>query len=796
MDDLLQQPDAPPEASSARSGRNMFQVFWQHRGLLLLGLVAGLVLGGLSFSRRQPVYRAYAQVLVVKKQSIGSLIGDRNDPNRTLVDDYIGSHLLVIRSPLLIEEAVRKRDLGSLRSLQGGHAAVIIQAGLRAEREVNKDAPVGASSNIINLSYSGSDPGDCEIVINAIIESYKDFLDRTYKTTAESTFELVQEEARKLTKQLKEKDDAYAKFRQDKNLLTTADGLPFNETKIQEYVRREAVKRDDAKELRDRLASVRKAISENKPLPLILALAEKKYDRDAPVAKANVAGAAALEAALFPLQQQESDLTQFYGEDHPDVQRIRRKIEATKVFYKGLDAIVAEVKGPNEQSPAQAAVNALEIELVLAEGNHQYAKSVLEEEVKQAKSQEGLHATDKQYREDIKRTTVWLDGILKRLQEVDTSRGSGGFNAQAIAPPGPGLKVSPVLWQFIFIGSALGLALGAGGAYLLDMADKSFRTPEEIRRRLGLALIGHVPFVHKPSSPVTVTDAAGNSVELDSGLATVHSATSPEAEAYRGVRTALFFSTHGERHKVIQVTSPHMGDGKTTLIINLAVSIAQAGRKVLLLDADLRRPRVHRAFGLTSRVGLAEVLTGAAELDEAVQVTAIPNLSVLPCGRRPGNPAELLTSPAFEDVLDDLRAAYDYVLVDSPPLLAVSDPCVVAPRVDGLILTLRVTKNGRPAAERARDLLIRLKVNCLGVVVNGVGKQGAMAGYGYDYYRHADDYSSPYTTADHDAHEEQGADGGLPALSPAPRPAGQGGGPVASGGPVAGANGHSRPADE
>src|SRR5262249_44605082 len=126
----------------------------------------------------------------------------------------------------------------------------------------------------------------------------------------------------------------------------------------------------------------------------------------------------------------------------------------------------------------------------------------------------------------------------------------------------------------------------------------------------------------------------------------------------------------------------------------------------------------------------------------------VPNLSVLPCGRRPPNPAELLTSPRFEDVLDDARGSYDYVLVDSPPLLAVSDPCTVAPRVDGLLLTIRVTKNGRPAAERARDLWAGVKANCRGVVVNGVGRQGAMTGYGYDHYKYADQYSSEYTSAE------------------------------------------------
>lgn len=770
MDDLLAPTDAGAPAPAKAGGRNVLQILWQHRALVLLGLVLGGTLGALSYAQRPPVYRTSAQLLVVKKQSIGALIGDRGDPNRQYVDDYIGAHLFVLRSPLLIEEAVRKRNLGSLRSLQGGNPVGIIQAGLKAEREVSKDAPTASTSSIINLSYSGSDPGDCEVILGAIIECYKDFLDRTYKNTAENTVEMVQAEAEKLSKRLDQKSREYAQFRKTNDLFTTADGTPFNEAKILEYVRSETAARDQVKELRERVAAVRTAVDGKQPLALVLALAEKKYERGGPPAAAKT-NAAALETALFALKQQEAELTDFYGKDHPDVQRVRQRIEATKEFYKNLDALVAEVKGPTDQDPAQAALSALSIELILAEGKYKYAQTVLADEVRLAKQQEGLHAADRQHRDDIKRTSAWLDGILKRLQEVDTGRGSGGFNAQAITPPGPGFKVAPVMWQFLIMGCALGCALGCGGAYLLDLADKSFRTPEEIRRRLGLPLVGHVPFVHKPAGPVTVTDSAGNAVELDPGLATVHNPTSPEAEAYRGVRTALFFSTHGERHKVIQVTSPNMGDGKTTLAINLAVSIAQSGRKVLLVDADLRRPRVHRAFGVAGRVGLAEVLTGTAELDEAVQVTAIPNLSVLPCGRRPNNPAELLTTPAFEDALDDLRAAYDYVLVDSPPLLAVSDPCVVAPRVDGLILTVRIAKNGRPAAERARDLLTGLKVNCIGVVVNGVGKQGAMAGYGYDHYKYADEYTTPYTTADHDAHDEAHNDTpGRPSGSHLPAP--------------------------
>src|SRR5262249_4094855 len=151
-----------------------------------------------------------------------------------------------------------------------------------------------------------------------------------------------------------------------------------------------------------------------------------------------------------------------------------------------------------------------------------------------------------------------------------------------------------------------------------------------------------------------VPAADGITVELDGALIEYHKPRSVEAEAYRAVRTALYFNTHGERHKVIQVTSPNMGDGKSTVIANLAVAIAQSGRKVILIDADMRRPRVHRIFGLTARRGLAQVIAGAAEAAEAVQPTVIPNLFVMPCGARPADPSELLTLPRFADLLEEL----------------------------------------------------------------------------------------------------------------------------------------------
>src|SRR5262249_26086995 len=150
-------------------------------------------------------------------------------------------------------------------------------------------------------------------------------------------------------------------------------------------------------------------------------------------------------------------------------------------------------------------------------------------------------------------------------------------------------------------------------AYLLDLNDKSFRTPEEIRRRLGLSLVGHIPYTSRSAAVLDPKWA-----DLDPGLVVLHRPTSPEAEAFRGVRAALYFNTHGERHKIIQVTSPKMGDGKTTLIMNLAILIAQSGRSVILIDADLRRPRIHRAFAVPGKVGLAEILANEMEPADAI----------------------------------------------------------------------------------------------------------------------------------------------------------------------------------
>jgi capsular exopolysaccharide synthesis family protein len=196
----------------------------------------------------------------------------------------------------------------------------------------------------------------------------------------------------------------------------------------------------------------------------------------------------------------------------------------------------------------------------------------------------------------------------------------------------------------------------------------------------------------------------------------------------------MYFSTRNENHKAIQITSPDPSDGKTTLACNLAISIAQSGRKVLLIDADLRRPKDHRLMGIEQAdTGLVTVLEGKATLDMVVRpIPEVENLFLLPAGKPPSNPSEMLTKDSFENLIEACKEEYDIVLVDTPPVLAVTDPIIVAPRMDGVILAIKLDKNARPKAVRVVESLSQINCKILGVVVNGVGSSRGGYGYGYN----------------------------------------------------------------
>jgi capsular exopolysaccharide synthesis family protein len=206
---------------------------------------------------------------------------------------------------------------------------------------------------------------------------------------------------------------------------------------------------------------------------------------------------------------------------------------------------------------------------------------------------------------------------------------------------------------------------------------------------------------------------------------------------------------------VISVTSPAAGDGKSTLALNLALSLAQSGKRTILVESDFRRPKVHKLTGVENTKGFVDVLRGDTELTDAIQDTKVPDFFVLPCGKPPRDPAELLARPQFEQILQVLREKFEYVIIDTPPVLAVTDPCGVAARVDGVLVCMRLSRHTRDLGRRTIEQLRDIGATISGIVINGVEEQDA---YGYGNYRYSD-YRSYYKNYNYKYGEHGSKDG-------------------------------------
>jgi polysaccharide biosynthesis transport protein len=722
------------------AARSFLQVIWHRKAFVLLGAFIGLALGFLYHSQRAPVYQSNCQLLVIKKRASEAMPVAPAAGGLFVEDDYTATHAALLRTPLILERAVKKCDLGSLKTFENvGEPAALLAAGLTVGRDTKDARP----SNIIVLIYRGPVAEDCGKVLAAVLLSYQEFLDTTYRNISDETLKLIKGARDVLKTDLAAAERDYLKFRQESpTVFKNQVGVSVETERVAAIMTERTQLEMKLNNLRQRIATLKQAIAEGKGLDVL------------PPAALGPAAAEGKPAAtdryvqepLLPLILEEQKLLGEVGVDNPQVENVRKRMEKMREHLSKLSLQPAE-KNPAKRFLAVLEHEAREIQLTI-----ESSTDILDKSAKAARNLLNYETQENHFRNEVARHQLVYDGTVKRLQEIDLVRDSAGFTARALSTPGAGAKIGPLAYQDIGLVLMLGLLLGAGLAYLAEWSDKSFRSPEEVRRRLGLPIVGHIPFI-TPDAEAERRRAEGE-VIVDPMLVTHFRPKSMAAEAYRAVRTALYFATQGAGHKVIQVTSPNKGDGKSLMIANLGVMIAQSGKRVLLIDADLRRPRLHRIFSIDALAGLGAVLTGNAKASEVVQATAAAGLSLLPCGVVPPNPSELLTAPRFKELLEAMRAEYDYVLVDTPPLLVVTDPCVVAARVDGVFLTIRLTRKGRPDAERAREILAGLHVKVFGVVVNGITR--GTAGI---YSPNAYDYSETYDQDEPDSEEYYDDDG-------------------------------------
>lgn len=330
---------------------------------------------------------------------------------------------------------------------------------------------------------------------------------------------------------------------------------------------------------------------------------------------------------------------------------------------------------------------------------------------------------------DVERTIKMADLIDTRIKELNVDEQKGAMNVQILEnAKTEDVPSHPRKALIVAAAMVLGVLVGSGFACMHDWMDQRIRSADEVTEIIGLPVLGMVPTMLETDAAARAN--SGRKVHLDSG--------SDISEAYRTLRTAIFFGMPEKKVKTILFTSPQPGDGKSTSVSNLAIAMAQAGQRTLLIDCDLRKPVQHKTYSASNDVGISNVVARGVPVDEAIQRTEVEGLSLLPCGSMPPNPAEILNSAAFADVLHKLEQKFDIVLIDSPPVLPVTDARILSAIADMTILVLRAEKSTRKGAMHASDCLLNVGGKLFGAVVNDVprkrGGYGYYAGYGYGGY--------------------------------------------------------------
>ena len=643
----------------------------------------------------------------------------------------------LITTTKVVEGAVQ--SLEKLRAEGCSDLADIPKDGWVGTIQAGLSAKAIRGTNIITINYNSKNSASCVHVLNAVIQSYVEFLDKTNKGTAGEIIRVLTKEkvelAEKMTKKEQEMLDARS---QVGDLGIRSDGktqspsvqqvFAFNESLIQAQKRRI--------ELDALLVTVQTAMRNGEDMQQYLvgmadALGKEILLRSLGFDPQDTATLSSLDRSLLDDRTALKTMQEHLGPAHPEVLAKTEKIRMCEQYMMDYQQRVRQ-RMSELQNTQLGPMLVQMVQQKLAES--QRLENALQARYAQARDA-AINLNGQLARLDIlEHDLKWLrdlhDVLLNRIANIDVKHeGSDIRTAVVEEPKGSTSPISPNLRMVIVIVLAGGLGSGLILVCLMDILDDRFRSLDELQSQLGVPVLSIVRQLQATESM---------------GIDSVHMHTSPdsaEGEAFRTLRTALALAEQETRRLVISSSEP--GDGKTTVLANLAVCYAQADKKTLVIDADLRRPGMTSMLEMRGVDGLSRVLRGeedvAAMALACIRASGIDGLDVLPSGARLSNPTEWLAGPRFSELLAWAETVYDQVLVDCPPLLVTSDVAVVGRLVDGLILVVQPDKNRRRQVVRSMETMFALKVPVLGVVINRVGSEhdrgyyGYSSGYGYGY---------------------------------------------------------------
>ena len=572
-------------------------------------------------------------------------------------------------------------------------------------------APV-KDTRLVTIRVTNRDPERAKILANAVAHAYRE---KTIEDRLGSTLDALEwlgQQLDSLRDELNDAELALHSFKEDHNILSVSleDRQNLVAGEIEAYSTALTTTRARRIELSARAQRLREA---NREDPLAV---------EAPMLDGNES-IVGLRSALREKMAERASLQTRYGPAHPTMRALSEDIdELTEQLRSEIELVISSAEA--DLAEVQRVENGLGGAL---DESHSEGIALNLREIEYQRLNRERENKEKLYEIVLSRTT---ETNLTRMMRSTHVR----IVDEALTPASP---VSPNVPVNIMAGLLGGLVLGVCIAFGLRFLDRRLKTAREVED-LGLSVVGILPELQSEREADEPKDARGPPASGEQrDLFTHLSPMSTAAECTRTIRTNLMFMSADKPIRCFVVTSPTPRDGKTTVACNLAVAIANSGKRVLLVDTDLRRPRIHRTFGCSSARGVTSVIVGEASLAEAASPTDIPGLDVLPCGPIPPNPSELLHGAAFEELVETARGQYDQVIFDSPPLGAVTDAAVIAPRTDGVLIVVKADKTTRDGLRGALRQLGSVGAKVLGSVVNGVKHRAGGYGEGYyQYYRY------------------------------------------------------------
>jgi polysaccharide biosynthesis transport protein len=673
-------------------------------------------------------------------EAVGSIAINRMDPmflnfkdSPSPVDYYdpsdLDTEVRILKSDLLALQVIKELNLDKRPQYGGGPDSSSTSLGLTTDSlELDSDRTsslLGSfkagltvsllpNTRIIEIRYRCPDRELAARVVNTLINTYEE---QNFKTRYESTMQ--------------------ASDWLSKQLVDLQMKVEISQEKLVQYQKQHEMFGADDKEnivtekldqLNHELTDAESDRIEKQSIYELMQSGDAEAVAAAASSAAHSTGAAGSSSLLEQLRGQEADLkiqiaqlsTQF-GPAYPKVMQLNNQVKEVGV------QIQAETKKIAQRARGDY-MAALDREKMLS--------AAMEKQKQEANN---LNESSIEYsllKRDVETNRSLYEGLLQKLKEAGVTAGLRSTNIrkvdQARIPTAP---AAPNVPRNLAFALALGLTTGVGLAFLMEGVDNTVRTPEQAQLISGLPSLGMIPMGsrHHAQSGSHQKLAIASSKEAVE-LVTQTRPQSQMAESYRALRTSLLLTALGAPPKVILVTSALPQEGKTTTSINCAVVLAQKGSRVLLIDADLRRPSIHKTLGMGPRAGLSNVLTGNLPLQQAItRAPILSSLYVLTAGTPPPNPAELLASANMRDVIAELREQYDHIVIDTPPTLSVTDAVVVSTRADAVVLVIRAGQTTRQALRRSRELLAQVNARVAGVLLNAVDLSSPDYYYYYEY---------------------------------------------------------------